>query len=94
MLRRRNWEVISEQKEKRLGENEQIKSQKPIGPLLAGLALIVAALLVAVSWGNMVGEQHAKESAGDGPQGGVDLEHPSLGDENAPVVLIEYADYQ
>ena len=28
------------------------------------------------------------------PQAGADLEHPSLGDENAPVVLIEYADYQ
>jgi protein-disulfide isomerase len=24
----------------------------------------------------------------------VDLEHPSLGDEDAPVVLTEYADYQ
>ena len=75
-------------------ENGHIKKKRPIGPFLAGLALVVAALFVAVFWGSTVGEQRAKDPAGYGPQGGVNLEHPSLGDENAPVVLIEYADYQ
>lgn len=30
----------------------------------------------------------------EGPQAGADLEHPSLGDEDAPVVMVEYGDFQ
>ena len=73
--------------------------------LLAGLVLIV--LLAVVSCGGATGEQRAKESAEDErasvgrsqaetgePQAGVALGHPSLGDEGAPVVITEYADYQ
>ena len=72
--------------------------RKPALPLLARFAIL--ALLVgtfAVSCGGTAAEQRAE----NGPQGGsgeeqasADLEHPSLGDENAPVVLTEYADYQ
>ena len=64
--------------------------------LRAGFALLA---LVAVSCGGPGAEQRAEDPAGDEPAGGeeqaaVDLEHPSLGDEDAPVVLTEYADYQ
>ncbi len=66
--------------------------------LFAGLALIT--LSVTVSCGGASGEQEAKEPAGKEqasvkpPQAEAYLEHPSLGQENAPVVLTEYADYQ
>jgi protein-disulfide isomerase len=64
--------------------------------LRAGFALFA---LVAVSCGGPGAEQRAADPAGDEPAGSeeqaaVDLEHPSLGDEDAPVVLTEYADYQ
>lgn len=83
-------------------ESLEIYAQPETGrsawPLLAGLALLV---LATVSCGGTVGEQRVEEPARDEPQAGsneeqaaVDLEHPSLGDENAPVVLTEYADYQ
>ena len=75
-------------------------------PLFAALVLIV--LLAAVSCGGAAGEQRAKTSLEDEqasversqaeteePQGaGAALGHPSLGDEDAPVVITEYADYQ
>lgn len=79
-------------------EEKKPRRERRAYPLLAGLALLV---LVTVSCGGAAGEQRAEESAGEGPQAGsgeeqaaVDLDHPSLGDENAPVVLTEYADYQ
>jgi hypothetical protein len=53
---------------------------------LALLALLVGAF--AVSCGGTTAEQSAE------PQASADLDHPSLGDANAPVVLTEYADYQ
>ena len=74
-------------------------------PLFAGLVLIV--LLAAVSCGGAAGEQRAKTSLEDEqasversraetgePQAGVALAYPSLGDQDAPVVISEYADYQ
>ena len=75
-------------------------------PLFAGLVLIV--LLATISCGGAAREQRAKETAEDEqasversqaeteePQGaGAALGHPSLGDEDAPVVITEYADYQ
>jgi protein-disulfide isomerase len=76
-----------------LGE-KKFKRQRPAWPLLTGLALFVFA---AVSCSGAAGEGFQSESGGAGPggeQAAVDLEHPSLGDENAPVVLTEYADYQ
>jgi protein-disulfide isomerase len=64
--------------------------------LRVGLALLA---LTAISCGSPSAEQRAEEPAGDKPAGDeeqatVDLEHPSLGDEGAPVVITEYADYQ
>ena len=59
--------------------------------LLAGLALV--ALLAAVSCGGTAGEQRAEGSATD-EQAAADLEHPRLGEEGAPVVLVEYSDLQ
>ncbi len=64
--------------------------------LRAGLVLLA---IFAVSCGGSNAEQRAEapsenESAGSEEQAAVDLEHPSLGDEDAPVVLTEYADYQ
>ena len=65
--------------------------------LLAGLALFT--LLAAVSCGGTVGEQRAEgpatQASAEKPQeAGAGLGHPSLGDEDAPVVVVEYADYQ
>jgi hypothetical protein len=56
--------------------------EKPSWPLLAGLALV--ALLAAVSCG----------AAPEESQAAVDLGHPSFGEEDAPVVLVEYSDLQ
>jgi len=61
----------------------------------AGLALL--ALLIgtfAVSCGGTVSEQGAEPRDGSEKWAAVELDHPTLGDENAPVVLTAYADYQ
>lgn len=64
--------------------------------LLAEFALF--SLLVgsfAVSCGGTTVEQRAEKTPeDDDPQATVDVEHPSLGDEGAPVVMTEYADFQ
>jgi hypothetical protein len=87
-------------------ETGPLKETRATWPLLAGLVLIV--LLAAISCGGPAGEQRAKENAEDEqasversqaqteePQGaGAGLGHPSLGEEEAPVVITEYADYQ
>ncbi len=59
---------------------------------LVGLALLIGAF--AVSCGGTAAEQGAEPQYGGEEQASVELEHPALGDENAPVVLTEYADYQ
>ncbi len=74
-----------------LGENGHFEGKRLTRPLLAGLALV--ALLAAASCGSAGGEQRTGGSAGD-EQAVVDLEHPSLGEEGAPVVLVEYSDLQ
>lgn len=80
-----------------LGEKKAIRERR-VYLLLTGLALLV---LATVSCGGAAGEQRAEEpteeetqAGSGGEQATVDLEHPSMGDENAPVVLTEYADYQ
>jgi len=79
-------------------ENGHFKENRPALLLLAGLALFT--VLAAVSCGGTVGEQQraggpATQASAEKPQeAGAGLGHPSLGDEDAPVVLIEYADYQ
>ena len=76
-------------------------------PLFVGLPLIlavaVAAVLLSAERAQPPGQepQPAKEGrqvrSGGGDQasrGGAELGHPSLGREDAPVVMIEYGDYQ
>ncbi|MDP8972765.1 MAG: DsbA family protein [Actinomycetota bacterium] len=55
------------------------------------LALLIGAF--AISCGGTAAEQGAEPRDGE-ERASVNLDHPSLGDENAPVVLTEYADYQ
>jgi protein-disulfide isomerase len=55
------------------------------------LALFIGAF--AISCGGTAAEQGAEPRDGE-ERASVELDHPSLGDENAPVVLTEYADYQ
>ncbi len=82
--------------------------ERPAWLTLAVLSLFGLLVLAAVSCGG--GEQRAENPTEDEAQSGsdagsgeagsgeeqaaVDLDHPSLGDENAPVVMTEYADYQ
>lgn len=75
--------------------NCRVEKKRPAWRIVAGLALL--ALLVgvaAISCGGAAGQQNSKKTSGDEPQAAADLEHPSLGDESAPVVMTEYADYQ
>ena len=88
--------------------NGRFKGVWPARPLLAGLALFALLVLVAVSCGGTAGEQRANEPVEDKPQAeaektqsgtdeeqaAADLENPSSGSESAPVVMIEYADFQ
>jgi len=98
------WEVPLRKKESPAGTGP-CKKTRASWLFLAGLVLIV--LLAAVSCGGAAGGQRAKEFSEDEqasversqaetgePQAGVALKHPSLGDEDAPVVITEYADYQ
>jgi hypothetical protein len=61
---------------------------------LAGLALFALLVGVATVACGAAGQQSSEDPSGEGEQATVDLEHPSLGDEDAPVVMTEYADYQ
>ncbi len=66
----------------------RLQSRRPAWLLLALFALLVG----AISCGGSAVEQRTEDA--DEEQAGVDLEHPSLGSVDAPVVMIEYADYQ
>ena len=73
---------------------------------LASLALFTLLLgVTVVACGGAAGQQSSEEPSEDESRAGSDgrggeeqaaaeLEHPSLGDEDAPVVMTEYADYQ
>ncbi len=77
-------------------------------PLFVGLPLIIAVALAAVllsgERSQPAGQEQPPQPAeeeqppGDGREeasrGGADLGHPSLGSEDAPVVMIEYGDFQ
>ena len=76
-------------------------------PLFVGLPLIlavaVAAVLLSGERSQPTGQGQPPPSegrqAGSGgeeraPQGGAELGHPSLGRKDAPVVMIEYGDFQ
>ena len=70
------------------------KEKAPALWLFASLVLFALIVFGASSCGSAASEQSVEEGAEDEPQAGAALEHPSLGSEDAPVVLIEYADYQ
>ncbi len=85
----------------------QLKGQHLAWPLLLGLVLIT--LLVTVSCGGAAGEREGVQGSAEDEQGsvensqaeteepqraGADLGHPTLGEEGAPVIITEYADYQ
>lgn len=75
-------------------------------PLFVVLTLV--ALLAAVSCGGAAGKQSVEDPAEneqasadksqteteESQEAGEELGHPSLGEEDAPVVMIEYADFQ
>ena len=77
------------------------KEKGPAWWLFASLVLFALIVFGASFCGSAASEQSVEEGAEDEPQAGEDeeqagaaLEHPSLGSEDTPVVLIEYADYQ
>jgi hypothetical protein len=72
--------------------HERFCGKETIWLPFAGLALLVGAF--AVSCGGTAAEQGAEPRDGYEERASVELDHPTLGDENAPVVLSEYADYQ
>jgi hypothetical protein len=72
-------------------------------PLLVGLPLILAVAVAAVLLSSGGRPQPAEQPAEEEPSGGghegasqgdVELGHPSLGSGDAPVVMIEYGDFQ
>jgi hypothetical protein len=66
-----------------------------IRPPIASLALLALLCgIFAVSCGGASGEQRAQAPAGDETGSADGIEHPSLGDVGAPVVMTEYADFQ
>ncbi len=74
-----------------LAKNGCLDKKRPAPwALLAGLALVA---LLAVSCGSAGGVQRAEGPSG-GEQAAAHLENPSLGEEGAPVVLVEYSDLQ
>ncbi len=87
-------------------KNRWFKGRSLAWPLLPMLALVT--LLAAISCGSEVGTQGEEGPTADEqasadksrveteePQeAATDLGHPSLGEEGAPVLMIEYADYQ
>jgi hypothetical protein len=83
-------------------------SARQAWPLFVGLPLIVAVAVAAVLFSGgersqPSGEEQPRQSAEEeqpggerekASQGGAGLEHPALGDPDAPVVMIEYGDFQ
>jgi hypothetical protein len=72
-------------------------------PLFVGLPLILAvafaAVLLSGERSQPAGQEQPPRSEEQGPReqasrGGAELGHPSLGREDAPVVMVEYGDYQ
>ncbi len=88
---------------------ERSRGRKAAWPLLTSLGLVTLLVFVAACGGGAESQRAEEEPAAEETQAtaeksqgaseearntGADLENPSLGDENAPVVMIEYADYQ
>ena len=83
-------------KKKSPAVNRSVGEKRPAWMLFAGLALValLAGVVATSCGGGATGKESAEDPTEGAPQSGADLEHPSLGDENAPVVMTEYADYQ
>ncbi len=89
---------------------ERSKRRRAAWPLLASLGLVALLAFIPACGGGDAGNQSAEEepaieetqataeksevTSGETREESADLGNPSLGDEDAPVVLIEYADYQ
>ena len=66
-------------------------------PLFVGLPLILAVAFAAVLLSGERSQPAGQVRSGGGERasrGGAELGHPSLGREDAPVVMIEYGDFQ
>ena len=74
-------------------------------PLFVGLPLILAVAVAAVLFSGERSQPTGQPPPSEGrqggsggeeqtPQGGAELGHPSLGSANAPVLMIEYGDFQ
>ena len=89
---------------------ERSKRRRAVRPLLASLGLVTLLALIPACGGGSAGSQRAEEepakeeaqatmeksevASAETREAGADLGNPSLGDEDAPVLMIEYADYQ
>jgi hypothetical protein len=69
---------------------------KRVWPLLVWLPLIGLPLIAAVVAASLLSGCGAQSSqpSGQKPQRVADLGHPGLGDSGAPVVMVEYGDFQ
>jgi protein-disulfide isomerase len=85
------------------------KSLWPLVIGLPLIAVIAAAAIFFTAGGENAGTERASEApeeseetpapseggeGGDDPGNESSLEHPALGDEDAPVVMVEFSDYQ
>ncbi len=79
---------------------ERFKRRRAVRLLLASLGLVALLVFISACGGGGAGSQRAEEepskevASAETREAGADLGSPSLGDEDAPVVMIEYADYQ
>ncbi len=89
---------------------ERSRRRRAGWPLLASLGLVALLAFISACGGGGAGSQGGKEepakeetqatvnnsevASEETSQAGTDLGTPSLGDANAPVVMLEYADYQ
>jgi hypothetical protein len=75
-------------------------SGKRAWPLFVGLPLMVAVAIIAVLFSGgersqpSGQEQHSQSAREEASRGDAELGHPTLGNTDAPVVMIEYGDFQ
>jgi hypothetical protein len=79
---------------------ERFKRRRVVRLLLTSLGLVALLVFISACGGGGAGNQRAEEkpskevASAETREAGADLGSPSLGDEDAPVVMMEYADYQ
>ena len=90
------------------GKEKEARGYKRAWPLFVGLPLIILIAVAVVAFSG--GQQRASQGQPSGEKGSAErpsqadkerasggddeLGHPALGEEGAPVVMIEYGDYQ